>query len=184
MIEFFKNPKEFIILQEEINAEKAEENNGKKVSENKWKRKLNGRIMRFIFREMTEIEKKLKKERKIKGNEEKDEEKELNNYLNDLLNEEFKWLNLGIKNKIWEWFLKFTKWGKKKVEKNRKFDLNVFKALKKDLLAIDDGIKNCYNLKDPLLKVLQYEDINDPIHQEFRGRFLNWRTNTRISLQR
>uniref|UniRef100_A0A915M8T8 Uncharacterized protein n=1 Tax=Meloidogyne javanica TaxID=6303 RepID=A0A915M8T8_MELJA len=70
MIEFFKNPKEFIILQEEITAEKAEEN--------KWKRKLN-------------------------------------------------------------------------------------------LLAIDGEIKNCYELKDPLIKVLQYEGIDDPIHQEFRG---------------
>lgn len=147
-----------------------EENNGKKAKENsKWKRTLNGRIMRFIFREMIKIEKKLKIE---KREEENDKEKELNNYLNDLLNEEFKWLNLGIKNRMWEWFLKLTKWGKKKVEKNRKFDLNVFKAFKKDLLTIDDEIKNCYELKDPLLEVLQYEDINDPIHQEFRGRFV------------
>ncbi|CAK5081532.1 unnamed protein product [Meloidogyne enterolobii] len=160
MIEFFKNPEEFIIPQTE--------NSGKNIKENKWKRKLSGRIMRFIFREMLKMEKELKKE---KGKEENNEENSLEDvYLNDLLNEEFKWLNLGIKNEIWEWILKLTKKGKIKVEKYRKFDVNVLKAIRSDLLAIDEEIKNCYGLKGPLLKVLRYEGIDDPIHQEFRGR--------------
>nr|CAD2190184.1 unnamed protein product [Meloidogyne enterolobii] len=157
MIKFFKNPEEFIIRQKE--------NNGENIKENKWKRKLSERIMRFIFREMLKMEKKLEKEKgKVENNEE-------DIYLNDLLNEEFKWLKLGIMHKMWEWFLKLTKKGKIKVEKYRKFDVNVFKAIRSDLLAIDEDIKNCNELKDPLLKVLQYEGgIDDPIHQEFRGR--------------
>uniref|UniRef100_A0A914MQ97 Uncharacterized protein n=1 Tax=Meloidogyne incognita TaxID=6306 RepID=A0A914MQ97_MELIC len=157
MIKFFKNPEEFIIRQKE--------NNGENIKENKWKRKLSERIMRFIFREMLKMEKKLEKEKgKVENNEE-------DIYLNDLLNEEFKWLKLGIMHKMWEWFLKLTKKGKIKVEKYRKFDVNVFKAIRSDLLAIDEDIKNCNKLKDPLLKVLQYEGgIDDPIHQEFRGR--------------
>uniref|UniRef100_A0A1I8B256 Uncharacterized protein n=1 Tax=Meloidogyne hapla TaxID=6305 RepID=A0A1I8B256_MELHA len=101
-----------------------------------------------------------------------EKEKEIipNEYINKLINEEFKWLKIGYGRSFLEWFMKKTEKGKERIKKYRKFDLEVFIEFKNELLKIDNEIKNCHQLKEPILAVLRYEGNDDLIHQEFRGR--------------
>uniref|UniRef100_A0A914NII7 Uncharacterized protein n=1 Tax=Meloidogyne incognita TaxID=6306 RepID=A0A914NII7_MELIC len=159
LIEFFKNPQEFLNSPPEENE--TVNNDLSENSENKWKKKLSEKLLKFIFKEMEGI-----KGKRV-GEEGKEvEEGEISTeYIIEALNEEFKWLNLGFKRKVKEWFQK-----KKKVGNSRKFGIEHFKILKKELTDIDNGIENCKIFKHSILQVLRYNDESDTIHQEFRGR--------------
>nr|CAD2192035.1 unnamed protein product [Meloidogyne enterolobii] len=159
LIEFFKNPQEFLNSPPEENE--TVNNDLSENSENKWKKKLSEKLLKFIFKEMEGIKGKRVGEEGMEV-----EEGEISTeYIIEVLNEEFKWLNLGFKRKVKEWFQK-----KEKVENNRKFGIEHFKILKKELTDIDNGIENCKIFKHSILQVLRYNDESDTIHQEFRGR--------------
>uniref|UniRef100_A0A914N8L4 Uncharacterized protein n=1 Tax=Meloidogyne incognita TaxID=6306 RepID=A0A914N8L4_MELIC len=159
LIEFVKNPQKFLNSPPEENE--TVNNDLSENSENKWKKKLSEKLLKFIFKEMEGI-----KGKRV-GEEGKEvEEGEISTeYIIEVLNEEFKWLNLGFKRKVKEWFQK-----KEKVENNRKFGIEHFKIFKKELTDIDNGIENCKIFKHSILQVLRYNDESDTIHQEFRGR--------------
>ncbi|CAK5081213.1 unnamed protein product [Meloidogyne enterolobii] len=159
LIEFLKNPQEFLNLPPEEN--KTANNDQSENFENKWKKKLSEKLLRFIFNEMEEIKGKRFGEGGRGGEEGEIPEK----YIIKVLNEEFKWLNLGLTRKIKEEFQR-----EEKVENNRMFGIEDFIILKKELTDIDNGIENCKMLKDSILQMLRYNDENDHIHQEFRGR--------------
>nr|CAD2173732.1 unnamed protein product [Meloidogyne enterolobii] len=159
LIEFVKNPQEFLNSPPEENE--TANNDLSENSENKWKKKLSEKLLKFIFNEMEEI-----KGKRV-GEEGKEvEEGEISTeYIIKVLNEEFKWLNLGLTRKIKEEFQR-----EEKVENNRMFGIEDFIILKKELTDIDNGIENCKIFKNSILQVLRYNDERDTIHQEFRGR--------------
>ncbi|CAK5082840.1 unnamed protein product [Meloidogyne enterolobii] len=166
LIEFFKNPREFLNSPPEENE--TANNDQSENSENKWKKKLSEKLLKFIFEEMEEIKGKGVGEG---GRGDKEEQ-----YIIKVLNEEFKWLNLGFKRKIKETVQK-----KVKVENNRMFVVEDFIKLKKELTDIDNGIENCKMLKDPILQVLRFNDESDTIHQEFRGRSVFFNFNGHVN---
>nr|CAD2185028.1 unnamed protein product [Meloidogyne enterolobii] len=159
LIEFFKNPQKFLNLSSE-EVETVNKNTPEN-SKNKWKKKLSEKLLKFIFKEMEGI----KGEGVGEEGKEVEEGEISTEYIIEVLNEEFKWLNLGFKRKVKEWFQK-----KEKVENNRKFGIEHFKIFKKELTDIDNGIENCKIFKHSILQVLRYNDESDTIHQEFRGR--------------
>jgi len=158
LIEFVKNPQEFLNSPPEENE--TTNNDLSENSENKWKKKLSEKLLKFIFKEMEGIKGKRVGE---EGKEVEEGEISTEDIIK-VLNEEFKWLNLGFKRKVKEWFQK-----KEKVGNNRKFGIEHFKILKKELTDIDNGIENCKIFKNSILQVLRYNDERDTIHQEFRG---------------
>nr|CAD2198844.1 unnamed protein product [Meloidogyne enterolobii] len=125
LIEFFKNPQEFLNSPPEENE--TVNNDLSENSENKWKKKLSEKLLKFIFKEMEGIKGKR-------------------------VGEEGKEVEEG------------------EISTDRKFGIEHFKILKKELTDIDNGIENCKIFKHSILQVLRYNDESDTIHQEFRGR--------------
>ncbi|KAL7071577.1 hypothetical protein ACQ4LE_009590, partial [Meloidogyne hapla] len=164
LIEFLKHPNNFVVIDE----------NGTKI----WRegKKLSDKLFLFIFDQMKEKIKEMKKKKtfvgKIKNmfkkNSKKDKIKEdienkntvgYEKIENELIKEEFKKLKFEDLFKLID----------KEIEVCPNFD-EVFKELKRDFLGVHLKMGNCFKLKDPLLNLLQYEDENDPMHKEFRGR--------------